>query len=75
MYLTLAVSGQAAGMSVDGRLEWGDREILFKKETSFATMDWTRSYAARETIWKWASFAGLAADQTGGKSNVGGNCG
>ncbi len=56
---------QAAGMPVEGSFRWGDEELRFTKADSFATLDWTRSHATRETTWKWASFAGLASTRAG----------
>ncbi|ELR14447.1 uncharacterized protein ACA1_381750 [Acanthamoeba castellanii str. Neff] len=53
-----AYTHKAAGMPVEGSFRWGDEELRFTKADSFATMDWTRSHATRETTWKWASFAG-----------------
>jgi hypothetical protein len=58
-------------MPVEGSFTWGDEELRFAKDDSFATMDWTRAYATRETIWKWASFAGLASPQGGAAAPVG----
>jgi len=62
-----AYTHKAAGMPVEGSLRWGDQELQFNKADSFATLDWTRSYARRTTIWKWASFSGLASQ---GQSTV-----
>ncbi len=42
---------QASGMPVQGSLTWDKENIEFNKDNSFASMDWTRSFASRQTIW------------------------
>ena len=51
-----AYTHKAAGMRARGELFLGTRRITL--DEGFGTLDWTRSYAARHTVWNWASFAG-----------------
>ena len=60
-------------MTVAGAFKFGDDDIVFKKENSFGSMDWTRSFAARETIWKWACLAGLSSSNEKAKGQGKGN--
>jgi hypothetical protein len=51
-----AYTHKAAGMRARGELLFGRRRISL--EQGLGTLDWTRSFAARHTVWNWASFAG-----------------
>ena len=51
-----AYTHKASGMQARGELLWGTRRISL--EQGLGTLDWTRSYADRHTVWNWASFAG-----------------
>jgi hypothetical protein len=51
-----AYTHKASGMQARGELSWGTQRISLKD--GFGTLDWTRSFAARHTVWNWASFAG-----------------
>lgn len=46
---------KAAGLPATGSLLLGDRS--FDLHGGLGVLDWTRSRAKRETVWKWASFA------------------
>ncbi|HJL05513.1 MAG TPA: DUF2804 domain-containing protein [Polyangiaceae bacterium LLY-WYZ-15_(1-7)] len=53
-----AYTHKAAGLEARGSLRVGEEAIDLAG--GLAVSDWTRSLAARETRWKWASFAGRA---------------
>lgn len=53
----LAYTHKGTLYDVRGDLRF-DGETLLGGSEAFATIDWTRSQASRETNWKWASFAG-----------------
>eukprot|EP01116_Phalansterium_solitarium_P021851 TRINITY_DN6982_c0_g1_i1.p1 TRINITY_DN6982_c0_g1~~TRINITY_DN6982_c0_g1_i1.p1 ORF type:complete len:384 (-),score=95.59 TRINITY_DN6982_c0_g1_i1:243-1265(-) len=56
-----AYTHKAASLRVsEGEFEFGGRKHPLVG--GFAALDWTRSYAARVTKWKWACFAGKARD-------------
>lgn len=59
-----AYTHKAAGLRASGSLRLGDESVDLSG--GLAIIDWTRSLAARETRWKWASFAGRS-----GARNVG----
>lgn len=52
----IAYTHKAALYRVHGELRYGHDSLLGPE--ALATLDWTRSEAARQTDWKWASFAG-----------------
>jgi hypothetical protein len=52
----IAYTHKAALYDVRGELRYGSESLLGGE--AFATLDWTRSQAARNTDWNWASFAG-----------------
>jgi hypothetical protein len=62
-----AYTHKACGMKVVGKLKWGNDLVIdfSDEERSFATMDWTRSFARRVTQWKWACFAGRSKRKEG----------
>lgn len=51
-----AYTHKQVGLPASGTLRWG--EASFDLSGAVAASDWTRSFAARETRWKWACFAG-----------------
>ncbi len=50
-----AYTHKAAGMPASGTVMLGDHP--FDLHGGLGVLDWTRSRAKRETVWKWASFA------------------
>jgi len=50
-----AYTHKAAGMPTSGSAMLGER--VFDLHGGLGVLDWTRSRAKRETVWKWASFA------------------
>ncbi|MCA9531646.1 MAG: DUF2804 domain-containing protein [Myxococcales bacterium] len=61
-----AYTHKAAGMAARGALRLsgakGAGETIVDLSRAHAVSDWTRSYALRETRWKWAAFATEGAD-------------
>jgi hypothetical protein len=53
----VAYTHKAAGMRARGELTWGTRRISLAN--GLGSLDWTRSFAARHTVWNWASFTGV----------------
>lgn len=51
-----AYTQKCAGLAVHGSVRVADEAVDLGAGTGF--IDWTRSFADRETRWKWASFAG-----------------
>lgn len=56
-----AYTHKSAGLRATGSLQLGDEAIDLGEANGL--MDWTRSLAARETRWKWASFAGTSGER------------
>jgi len=54
-----AYTHKCGGMRAEGSVLWGDEQIPFDSQNSFAAIDWTRSFARRTTIWKWGSVSGM----------------
>ena len=52
-----AYTHKSAGLRATGNVQLGDEAIDLGDASGLT--DWTRSLAARETRWKWASFSGL----------------
>ncbi len=53
-----AYTHKSAGLRATGSIQLGDEAIDLGDANG--QIDWTRSLAARETRWKWASFAGTS---------------
>jgi len=49
---------KVAGAPTDGELVWNGQTHSLK---GHGTIDWTKANAKRDTVWKWASFAGAGA--------------
>lgn len=56
-----AYTHKAAGMPASGSLMLGDAHL--DVHGGLGVLDWTRSRAKRETVWKWASFASRQGDR------------
>ncbi len=57
-----AYTHKEAGNRAGGALMFGERPIEFQEDSTFAALDWTRSFANRRTEWNWLCIAGLASD-------------
>lgn len=55
-----AYTHKSAGLGVRGELHYGglDAGRAVSLDGALAAVDWTRSYAERTTIWRWASLSG-----------------
>ena len=57
---------KTAGLSTVGKMRLGDTILSLEDTSTFAVVDTTIGYHARETQWNWASFAGRAKEETVG---------
>ncbi len=57
-----AYTHKQVGLEARGSVRLGDESIDL--DGGLGAVDWTRSFAARETRWKWACFAGRREDGT-----------
>jgi hypothetical protein len=58
-------------LPASGKVQLGDREIVFDQNTSYACLDFGRGIWKYESKWNWASFAGKSGEHTIGV-NLGG---
>jgi len=66
-----AYTHKCSALQTTGSLHYGKDEIILND--GLACFDWTRSFAQRETKWKWTSFTGVAEDANGNTHKIGVN--